>query len=145
MTKFINTEAPDVKIGGAGNDEFLIQIGFGGGNDRFFGEGGGDFAQGGIGDDKLFGGADNDALYGGDGDDKLYGEAGNDFIDTGTGIDFVDAGSGDDTINISSQGCTVNGGAGNDRMVCLEAYGLVHLDLNLESQFRVSFGSIDEF
>ena len=151
MTKFINTEAPDSKIGTDGDDEFLIPDGeFGGGRDTFDGGGGADFAEGGIGNDFLYGGAEDDHLYGGDGDDTLSGGAGDDFLDGGTGGGFFEGGAGNDLIVISAEDGKVAGGSGTDGMVFAELFGEVVLDLLdlsplARAPFPVTFSSIEEF
>ena len=79
-----------------------------GGNDHLLGQGGNDILLGGVGNDKLDGGVGNDRLEGGEGIDFLAG---------GTGNDWMLGGGGDDYLWDMSGLNTMEGGAGNDRLI----------------------------
>ncbi len=88
------TDAADVLIGGAGDDQFD-------------GLGGADVITGNGGDDALFGGGGDDTITGGDGDDDQSGGAGDDtFVYTASGEmaanESVVGGEGADTVLFSS-------------------------------------------
>lgn len=126
-------------ITGDANDNTLVG---GAGDDLIEGFAGNDLLIGGAGNDTLVGGDDDDVLVGGVGDDDLQGGAGFDSADwsdatssmtvdlpgsvangadigsdTLGGIESVVTGSGDDVIYGNTAGTTLDGGAGNDRIL----------------------------
>ncbi|SHL51258.1 Ca2+-binding protein, RTX toxin-related [Roseovarius litoreus] len=122
------TDAPDVLLGGEGNDT-INGAGGGdvitgmGGNDRLLGEAGADILRGGPGRDTLIGGTGADSLYGGDGNDSLeglssvdllFGEAGHDTLAGGIGADTLYGGSGHDRLLGNTGVDLIYGGDGND-------------------------------
>ncbi|QEL21585.1 hypothetical protein FQV39_02550 [Bosea sp. F3-2] len=128
----------DLIRGGAGDD--LLDGGEG--DDALQGGDGNDRLIGGRGDDFLFGGAGNDTLVGGEGNDLLDGGDGTDTVDysaeaagitvdlstgkangngigrdTLVGIENVIGGAGNDVLIGNDLANTLDGGAGNDRIV----------------------------
>lgn len=112
--------------GGLGDDTLSVESGVG----ELDGGEGDDILTGGTGDDALTGGAGNDRLYGrggldrmlgGLGNDRLFGNDGNDYLDGGAGNDLLAAGLGDDLLMAGQGRDTLRGEGGNDRFELLRA------------------------
>lgn len=101
-------DAPDVGIGGGGDDVILGRAG----EDLLFGGDGSDNLIGGDDRDELYGGRHRDRLDGGSGDDVLEGGAGNDRIDGKRGHDEILGGSGDDLVFGGDGNDVIDGGSG---------------------------------
>ncbi len=107
------TSAPDLMVGGAGNDYLRGLLG----NDTLRGNGGHDFLEGGGGSDLLEGGTGQDELYSGSGNDTLYGGEGDDWLYGNTDGDSAFHGdAGNDYIDVSARNATIEGGEGNDEI-----------------------------
>lgn len=137
-----NSAANDLR-GGSGNDHLLGERG----NDRLYGGDGNDTLYGGSGNDRIDGGRGHDVLRGSPGADTIYGGSGVDRFDfshltTATSIDLAGnrhtgfaaqtliyqvenilGGSGDDTLRGSLAANTLNGGAGDDRLIATAGAG----------------------
>lgn len=112
--------------GGLGNDTLSVESGVG----ELDGGDGDDVLAGGLGDDALTGGTGNDRLYGrggldrmlgGLGSDRLFGNDGNDYLDGGAGNDSLAAGLGDDLLMAGQGRDTLRGEGGNDLFELLRA------------------------
>ncbi|MEY9770187.1 Ca2+-binding RTX toxin-like protein [Sinorhizobium fredii] len=106
-----------------------------GGNDTLWGQGVGDYLDGGIGNDFIVDGDGNgdgtiptppqdtynaDTLIGGDGDDQVLSTGGGDLLDGGAGNDYLQAGPDrldDDTLIGGIGDDQINGGLGTDTAV----------------------------
>jgi RTX calcium-binding nonapeptide repeat (4 copies) len=71
-----------------------ITVDMGDGDDRFWGGGGNDKADGGKGNDKIYGRGGNDVMNGGDGNDEIWGLLGKNTMIGGAGKDTFMTGSG---------------------------------------------------
>ncbi|WP_447763318.1 calcium-binding protein [Sphingopyxis panaciterrae] len=104
------------------NDEILVTVNGGDGNDQITGSTSNDQLSGGAGDDILYGTGGNDTLEGGAGDDILDGGGGNDILTGGAGRDTMLGGSGFDTFYLNDPadlvaGEIIDGGFDRDRLV----------------------------
>jgi Ca2+-binding RTX toxin-like protein len=82
----------------------------GAGDDKIWGNGGGDHLVGGDGHDEIHGQDGDDTLIGEDGDDKLYGEAEDDRLTGGDGDDELRGGTGDDRFWMDKGDDLIDGG-----------------------------------
>lgn len=108
---------PDRAPASAGEDDPMISMTGGAGEDVFLGGGARDHFLGGGGDDVAFGRADQDHLQGEDGDDELHGGDGRDHLEGGLGNDRLFGGFGWDNIS---------GDAGADLIVAGEGGGRIY-------------------
>ena len=106
--KIRGTKAPDVIVGGPGNNRIMGV----GGNDRICGGGGNDYINGGRGSDRLSGGKGKDDLFGEKGKEKLFGGGGRDFLRGMRGSDEADGGGGRDRVFGDEGNDVITGGAG---------------------------------
>ncbi len=92
----VGSEGEDLIRAIAAADTELTLIGLGG-DDRLFGDNGGnDVIDAGAGDDHVRGGYGDDAIVGSTGDDDLRGDEGDDNLDGGEGLDRCDGGPDSD-------------------------------------------------
>tara|TARA_R110002020_G_scaffold364263_4_gene576646 strand:+ start:33934 stop:39507 length:5574 start_codon:yes stop_codon:yes gene_type:complete len=94
------------------------------GADNASGLGGADTLMGWGGDDILNGGDGNDILSGGAGLDTLNGGAGSDMLFGGAGADDLIGGSGDDNLYVMGDDSLLQGDAGYDQVLVLDATGV---------------------
>jgi serralysin len=93
------------------------------GNDRLYGDDGGDILIGAGGNDRLEGGAGPDKLYGGNGADVLIGGAGENILYGGAGNDIMTGGDDDNQFYGGAGDDRMTGGAGRDAFFWNESDG----------------------
>ncbi len=90
----------------------------------------------------IYGGGGEDSLYGGSGNDFIYGGVGADTLYGGRGVDFLSGEDGDDTLWLTSAS-SLDGGAGNDKLIVAGIVFASGMQLNLEALWSGGAGSIN--
>ena len=123
----------DVVFNDGGRIHGVLDLG--GGNDIYFGLGGGFVSQAlfaGDGEDQLYGGDSGDLFYGENGNDQLRGRGGDDTLQGLSGNDLIHGGAGDDSLGGGYDTDTVYGGAGEDEITGNEGSDLAYGGLDAD-------------